>query len=77
MQKSSLCDYSDKYVLVKVIMIIIDAGANEAGKQADERIKKMISKSGAPFMDCISKINNTQVRNAKDLDVVIPIHNLI
>ena len=30
-----------------------------------------------PFSDCISEINNTQIDNAKDLDVVMPMHNLI
>ena len=30
-----------------------------------------------PFTDCISKINNAQTDNAKDLDVVVVINNLI
>ena len=34
-------------------------------------------KTCAPFTDCISEINNTQVDNAYDNDVVMPIHNLI
>ena len=37
----------------------------------------MIIKTCAPFTDCISKINNTQVDNAKDNDIVIPMLNLI
>ena len=39
--------------------------------------KEVIFKNCAPFTDCISKINNTQVDNAKDIDVVMPLHNLI
>ena len=39
--------------------------------------KKIIFKNYAPFTNCISKINNTQVDNAKDIDTVMPIHNLI
>ena len=37
----------------------------------------MIIKTCAPFTDCISKINNTQVDKAKDNDIVIPMYNLI
>ena len=29
-----------------------------------------------PFIDCISKIHNTQVVNIKDLDIMIPVYNL-
>ena len=39
--------------------------------------EKVIFKNCAPFTDCISKINNTQIDNAKDIDMVIPIYNLI
>ena len=39
--------------------------------------EKVIFKNCAPFTDCISKINNTQIDNAKDSDIVIPIYNLI
>ena len=39
--------------------------------------KKVIFKNCAPFTDCISKINNTQVDNAKDIDIVMPMYNLI
>ena len=30
----------------------------------------------APFTNCISEINNTQVDNAKDIDIVMPMYNL-
>ena len=33
-------------------------------------------KNCAPFTDCISKINNTQVDNGKDIGIVMPINNL-
>ena len=46
-------------------------------KRLDERTKGVIFKNCAPFTDCISEINNTQINNAKDVDVVIPMHNLI
>ena len=31
----------------------------------------------APFTDCISEINNAQIDNAKNIDVVMPMYNLI
>ena len=77
MLKSSLCDYSDAYVLVKGTITIAGAGANEAARQADERNKVVIFKNCAPFTNCISEINNTQIDNAKDIDIAMPMYNLI
>ena len=37
----------------------------------------MTFKNCAPFTNCISEINNTQVDNAKDIDIVMPMYNLI
>ena len=34
-------------------------------------------KNCAPFTNCISEINNTEIENAKDIDVVMPMYNLI
>ena len=77
MLKSSLCDYSDAYILVKGNITITGAGADEAARQADERDKGVVFKNCAPFTNCISEINNTQVDNAKDIDIVMPMYNLI
>ena len=77
MLKSILCDYSDAYILVKGKITIAGAGADAAARQADERNKGMIFKNCAPFINCISEINNTQIDNAKDIDIVMPMYNLI
>ena len=77
MLKSSLCDYSDAYILAKGTITIAGAGADAAARQADERDKGVILKNCAPFTNCISEINNTQVDNAKDIDIVMPMYNLI
>ena len=77
MLKSSLCDYSDAYILVKGKITIAEAGADAAARQADERNKGVIFKNCDPFIDCISEINNTQIDNAKDIDIVMPMYNLI
>ena len=48
-----------------------------ASRQADKRNKEVIFKNCAPFTDCIIEIDNAQVNDAKDLDVVMPMYNLI
>ena len=39
--------------------------------------KTLIFENCAQFSDCISEIKNTQVDNAKDIDVIMPMYNLI
>ena len=75
MLKSSLCDYSDAYVFVKGEITVNDISA--AGATANNTNKKVIFKNCAPFNNCISEINNTQRDNAKDIDIVMPMYNLI
>ena len=58
-------------------IIITGKGDNGAAKRADERNKGVIFKNFESFTYCISEINNTQADNAKDVDVVIPMYNLI
>ena len=40
-------------------------------------IKNVIFKDFVPFTECMSEIHNTQTDNAKDLNVVLPVYNLI
>ena len=77
MLKPSLCDYSDAYILVKGRITIAGARDDAAARQADERDKGVAFKNCPPFTNCISEINNTQVDNAKDIDIVMPMYNLI
>ena len=77
MLKSSLCDYSDAYILVKGTITINARGAYDEARQANERDKGVLFKNCAPFINCISEINNTQIGNAKDIDIVMPMNNLI
>ena len=49
MVKSSLCDYSDAFVLVKGKITITGAEADAAARQADERDKGVAFKNCAPF----------------------------
>ena len=39
--------------------------------------KKLAFKNSAPFISCISKIDNTLINNAEDSDIVMPMYNLI
>ena len=77
MLKSSLCDYSDAYILVKGTITITGAGADAAARQADERDKGVIFRICDPSINCKSKINNTEIDNAKDIDIVMSMYNLI
>ena len=74
---SSLRDYSDACILVNRTVTIIGDGAEDNAKRLDERYKGELFKNCASFVDCISEINNTRVHNAKDLDVLISMYNLI
>ena len=75
MLKSSLCDYKNAYILVKGTITVNNTAA--AGAAANNTNKKVIFKNCAPFTNCISEINNTQIDNAKDIDIVMPMYNLI
>ena len=75
MLKSSLCDYSDAYILIKGTISANNTAA--AGATANNINRKVIFKNCAPFTNCISEIKNTQLDNAKDIDILMPMYNLI
>ena len=77
MLRSNLCDYADAYILVKGTITITGAGDDAAARRADERNKGVIFKNCAPFTKCISKINDAEIDNAQDIDIVMPMYNLI
>ena len=74
MLKSSLCDYSDACILVKGTITVNNTAANA---DANNTNKKVIFKNCAPFTNCISEINNIQVDNAKDIDIIMNLYNLL
>ena len=77
MLKSSLCDCSDAYILVNRRIAITGAGDTAAIGQVDKRNKGAIFKNCAPFINCKSDINNIEIDNAKDIDIVMPMYNLM
>ena len=70
MLRSDLCDYHDAYIVVKGKISVTNP-------DNDAYDKKLALKSNAPFISCISKINNTLIDNAEDLDIVMSMYNLI
>ena len=75
MLKSSLCDYCDACILVKGTISVNNTAAE--GAAVNNNDKNVIFKKCAPFTNCINEINNTQIGNAKDIDIVMPMYNLI
>ena len=71
MLRSDLCDFSDAYIVVKGDIIL--EGDNDANKEN----KNLAFKNNAPFINCISKINDVKTDNAEDLDVAMPMYNLL
>ena len=75
MLRSSLCDYSDTYILAKGNITVNNTAAD--GTAANNTNKKVIFKNCASFTSCISKINNADIDDAKYVDIVMPMYNLI
>ena len=75
MLKSSFCDYSDAYVHVKGTITVNNTAAVDA--DANNTNKKVIFKNCSLFTSAISEINNTRTDNAKDINIVMPMYNLI
>ena len=70
MLRSGLCDLSDAYIVGKEIITVTEP-CNAKGN------KSVAFKNYARFINCISKINGAQIANAEDLDVVMPMFNLL
>ena len=65
--KSNLCDYSDAYILVTGDITPTGGDANT----------KVTFKNCAPFTKFVTHINDEHVDNADNLDIVVPMYNLI
>ena len=70
MWRSDSCDYSDAYIVVKGTIKV------EGYNDDKTRNQKLILKNNPPFRLCISKINNTFIDNAEDLNIVMAIYLL-
>ena len=66
-----LCDYADAYILVNGTITV--AGNQPRGRQN----RPLVLKNNAPFVSCITRINNELIEDADDLDIVMPMYNLL
>ena len=73
--RSSFCDYNDAYTLVKGTITASNTAA--AGVAVNNTNKKVVFKNCAPFTSCKTEINDTQVNYAEDIDIIMPMYNLI
>ena len=63
MFRSDLCDYGDAYILINsTITVTANAGANDI---RDKKNRPLILKNNAPFVSCVTKINNELIEDAK------------
>ena len=69
MLRSDLCDYSDAYIVAKGTITVIRPNNNAYDKK--------LAFNDAPFNSCITKANNILTDDAEDLDIVMPMYNLI
>ena len=71
MLRSDLCDFSDAYIVVKGDITL--KGDDDTNKHN----KNLVFKNNVPFINCITKINGIKNDNTEDLDIVMPMYNLI
>ena len=74
---SSQCDYSDAYILLSETITVVEGEVDDVARPADKINKQAAFRICTSFIDCITEINNTQVDNAKDLDVAMSMYKLI
>ena len=70
MLRSDLCDYADAYILVNGTITVA------VNQPRDRQNRLLILKNNAPFVWCITRINNELIEDA-DLDIVMPMYSLL
>ena len=76
MLRSYLSDYADAYILINGT-ITVTAPGEGVNNIRDKRNRPFILKNNAPFISCITKIINELIEDAEDLDIVMPMYNLL
>ena len=78
MVRSDLCDYADAYILANgTITVTANGDNNNANNIRDKKSRPLILKNNAPFVSCITKINGELIEDVEDLDIVMPMYNLL
>ena len=70
--RDDLCDFNDAYIVVKGKITVANPGKN-----INIYNRKVSLKNFAPFFNFILKINNQLIEDAQDLDIVMPMFNLL
>ena len=70
--RNDLCDFNDGYIVVTGKIT-----ATNPGNDANQYNKKLSLKNSAPFFNCTLKINSRLIKDAQDLDIVMPMYNLL
>ena len=73
MLRSDLCDYADAYILVNGTITV----TSQNNVIRDKKNRPLILKNNAPFISCITRINGELIEDADDLDIVMPMYNLL
>ena len=68
----SLCDCGNANILVSGTITVAEVAVGRGNKSVE-----VVFKNCTPCNYCISKINNTLKGNAKNIDILVPIYNLI
>ena len=71
MLRSDLCDYADAYILVNGTITVT------GNHPRDRQNRPLILKDNAPFISCITRINGELIEDGDDLDIVMPMYNLL
>ena len=71
MLRSNLCDYSDAYILFNGTITVT------GNHPRDRQNRPLILKNNAPFISFITRINGELIEDADDLDIVMPMYNLL
>ena len=70
--RNDLCDFNEAYIVV-IGKIIVTNPRNDANQYN----RNVSLKNSAPFFNCTLKISNQLIEDAQDLDIVIPMYNLL
>ena len=70
MLTSDLCDHSGAYIVKRRISVIGNNNANRKNK-------KLTFTNNTPIRSCLSKIDKTFIENAEDLNIFMPMYNLL
>ena len=78
MLRSKLGNYSDAYISAKDTITVTVPGDNNIGDNIrDKKNRSLILKNNAPLVSCITRINGELIEDADDLDIVMPMYNLL